>query len=159
VLRDEHFEAAHALVVEVTDWLNAKGIRQWPRPVPAEAYRGRHERGENFGLFDGDELLAVVTLNATVPDRWPELAPTEPFLWLGTLATAVRHKHRDLGPAMMAHAEAWAHEQGIARIYLDCVEGNGFLPGFYRALGYEHLDQRTWPGEPPWVMNLFAKGL
>lgn len=156
-LGPEHFDEAHAIVVEVTDWLNGKGIKQWSRPVPADIYRERHERGENHGLLVDGRLAVVMSLSQTVPDRWPDFAPPEPFRWLGTMAVSRSAGNPGLGPAALAAAEEDLRARGIAAVYLDCVRGNGFLPSFYRDNGYEELEAREM--RPGIFMHLFRKGL
>jgi hypothetical protein len=153
----EHFEAAHAIVVEVTDWLNGKGIKQWSRPVPEDIYRERHDRGENHGLFVEGRLAVVMSLSQAVPDRWPGFAPPEPFRWLGTMAVSRANDTAGHGPNALAAAEDYLRTRGIAAVYLDCVRGNGFLPRFYSENGYEELEAREM--RPGFFMHLFRKGL
>jgi hypothetical protein len=156
-LGPEHFDEAHAIVVEVTDWLNGKGIKQWSRPVPEDIYRERHDRGENHGLFVEGRLAVVMSLSQTVPDWWPDVAPQEPFRWLGTMAESRSNGTSGLGPSALAAAEEYLRPRAVAAIYLDCVRGNGFLPRFYRENAYDELEARQM--RPGFFMHLFRKGL
>ena len=42
---------AHALYVEVFEWLKAKRVRQWLCPVPRDAFADRQRAWELFGLL------------------------------------------------------------------------------------------------------------
>ena len=123
----------------------------------AGCYRERQERGENHGLFAGDELAGVVSLSTEVPGRWPDLQPGEGFRWLSTMAVSRRPGARGTGAQLLAGAEAWVASLGVAAMYLDCVEGNGYLASFYSGAGYELLRTREMR---PWLtMRVFRKGL
>ena len=151
----EDLGAAHAIVVAATDWLNARGIVQWTRPIPLEDYAQRQVAGHNFGLFDGDRLVAVMTLAPSVPERWRDRDYLQPFLWLSTLAVAA--DARGQGRRAIEHAEAYGRSEGLAAIYLDCVDRDDALPSIYRAAGYTLLEAKeVWPG---WPMCLFEKRL
>jgi acetyltransferase (GNAT) family protein len=143
-LRMDELLAAHGLIVEVTDWLLKKGIDQWQKPFPLDLYRQRQEAGQNFGLFVGGELAAVVSLIPSyIPAIWADFLPPTPYTWLGTLATAIRFKGRDLGRVTLAQSEAWMARQGVPEIYLDCYTKTGVLLPFYTSAGYELITQRT----------------
>ncbi len=156
-LGPEHFDEAHHLVVEATGWLNAKGICQWPRPVPAETYRERHERGENHGYFVKGQLAVVMSLGTSFPDRWQDHDPGGEYRWLATMASSRQVSRRGLGRAALEAAEDHLCQRGVAYIYLDCVEGNGFLPRFYTEAGYTRLE--SCEVRPALVMHLFRKHL
>ncbi len=152
-LRDGELAAAHTIIAAATESLNARGIVQWPRVIPLETYAERQARGENFGLFGGGSLHAVMTLAPEVPERWRDRQFATPFLWLSTLAVAPGSKGR--GRTAVEMAESWARDAGIAAIYLDCVDRDDALPSFYRSAGYTMLACReAWPG---WPMCLLEK--
>ncbi|MDZ7727687.1 MAG: hypothetical protein U5Q44_05515 [Dehalococcoidia bacterium] len=155
-LRGSDFEDAYAIVVAATDRLNARGIEQWPRPVPRDVYRARHDRGENVGCFDGERLVAVASLAQAVPERWQDrVDPADGMSWLSTLALAPGIS--GIGPDVMASIEAHLSASGVDTLYLDCVQGNGFLPHFYAGLDYQLLETREM--RPGFHMCLFAKQL
>jgi hypothetical protein len=134
-LTADDFEAAYAIICEVTDWLLAKGIQQWVRPYPIEMYRERTNEGNNYGIFVGDELAVVASLMPTLPLYWGDYPAEAPFMWLSTLATAVKFKGHALGHIMLDRVAGYCAEQGIRNIYLDCAYG--YLPGYYEAAGYQ----------------------
>lgn len=147
-LKDEDFAAAYAIVVEVADWLQSRGIRQAQPPLPREVYAQRQARGENFGLFVGSELAAVVSLMEHRPDYWAEHLPSTPYKWLATLASARKFKGQKLGEVAIGEAEHYLILDGIPLLYLDCAFGSGALPDFYVFLGYETVARKdlTFPG-------------
>lgn len=156
-LGNEHFERAYDIVVRATEWLNAKGVRQWDKPVPVETYQERHDAGLNHGYFVGDELVAVMTLKRDVPSYWQGVREfEEPFRWLSTFAIDRARAGSGLGPAALRAAEDYLRERGVPRIYLDCVDREGALPRFYSGAGYTMLERREWPD---WTMCMFEKGL
>ena len=106
-LDDDDFERAYAIIVEVTDWLLSKGIRQWLQPLPLELYAQRQVLGENYGLYVDDELAAVVSLIDFRPDYWAEYLPKKPFKWLATLASSRKFKGQKLGELIMIEAEQY----------------------------------------------------
>jgi hypothetical protein len=153
-LNDDEIAAGHAIVSAATTWLNERGVVQWAQVLPRETYLERQQRGENFGLFE-PELSAVMTLAPRVPDYWPHIDVTEPFLWLSTLA-AIRTA-RGAGMRAVTAAAAYASDIGCAALYLDCVDREDALPSFYRRAGFTLIDRREiWPG---WPMCLFAMPL
>lgn len=134
------FDDAYGLLVAVTDWLNSRGIRQWRSPIPRHIYRARHDRGENHGLFVDGKLAAVLSLSVVIPERWHRFVPEGSYRWLATMATARNVHGRRVGEVALDVAEKWAAAEGIEWMYLDCSEGNGFLPRYYGNAGYERLE-------------------
>jgi GNAT superfamily N-acetyltransferase len=150
-LFDDELAAAHEIVAAATAWLNERGVVQWSRVLPWEAYFERQQCGENFGLFE-PELSAVMTLAHRVPDYWPDVDVAEPFLWLSTLAAT--RSARGAGARAVRAAIAYAADAGCTALYLDCVDREDALPSFYRRMGFALIERReVWPG---WPMCLFA---
>lgn len=153
-LVEAELEAAHAIIADVTAWLAARGIVQWPTLMPMERYRERQARGENFGLFEPG-LTAVMTLAPAEPEYWQGRATVAPFWWLSTLAAS--REHPGAGRRALTAAEDAARAYGVNAIYLDCVDRDDALPSFYRGAGYTQLDRKeVWYG---WPMCLFEKRL
>jgi ribosomal protein S18 acetylase RimI-like enzyme len=57
--------------------------------------------------------------------------------WLYYLAVDPEFGRRGLGRAMVAHAEAWLGERGVAKVNLMIRDTNEAARGFYQALGYD----------------------
>lgn len=136
-LHADEFDAAYAILSEVTDWLLAQGIRQWVRPFPLDMYRERHDDGRNYGLFVGAHLAVVGSFMPALPPYWGDYPVEESSVWLSTLATARKFKGRRLGYTMLEQIENHCRAQGIANIYVDCAYG--FLPSYYAAAGYHWI--------------------
>jgi ribosomal protein S18 acetylase RimI-like enzyme len=141
-LLPEEFEPAYDVVCQATDWLLAKGIRMWLRPIPVEVYRKRHEAGQNYGLLAGGEVAVVVSLLPYRPACWQEYLPDSGYVWLAALASGARFKGRDLGRVALREAAALLARQGAGAIYLDCHHGEGFLPRYYESVGYERVARK-----------------
>jgi len=58
----EEIDAAYQVYLEVFEWLNAKGVRQWLRALPRQIFVDRQQRGELLAHFSGGRPVAVVTL-------------------------------------------------------------------------------------------------
>jgi hypothetical protein len=136
-LTTDEFDAAYAIICEVTEWLLAKGLLQWERSFPVDRYRERHNEGRNYGLFVGDELAVIGSLMPALPLYWGDFPAEKPMIWLSTLATALNVKGQNLGYRMLSEVESHCRTQGIANIYIDCAYG--FLPAYYEAAGYQWI--------------------
>jgi len=153
------FDDAYAIVCEVTEWLLGKGIVQWRRPVPREAYAARQERGFNFGLWQDGVLAVVVSITDDRPEYWGDDLPPGRFAWLATLASRVSMKGRGLGARTVTLAEEHIHNSGLRRICLDCYCGSGFLPPYYEQLGYRVLGRKILRRDPEFESALMTKEL
>jgi ribosomal protein S18 acetylase RimI-like enzyme len=141
-LRDEELDLGLAVIHERFDWLRERGIRQWLRRMPLEKYRERQQRGENFALLVGAEIAVVLSLMRMPSTAWKEELGDGPHLWLGTLATALRFAGRGLGARAVREALVHAAAAGETEVYLDCVHGNGFMPRYYQAMGFEWVTRK-----------------
>lgn len=135
-LDDREVDAAVAILAAASDWLLARGIRQWTTAYPRELYQKLQDRKENFGLFEAGRLVAIVTLTDAPPEWETELA-SEDVRWISKLAVAPDCHGRGLGRFMMEHALRLLRRQGATRAWLDCR--NGPLVAFYESLGFERV--------------------
>src|SRR5664279_4064553 len=103
-LESSDLDAALAILVEVTQWLQTKGVRQWIQPIPREIYEKRVAQGENYGLFVDKELAAVVSLMNYRPEYWSEQLPEAGYRWMATLASARKFKGQRLGELTISDA-------------------------------------------------------
>jgi len=62
--------------------------------------------------------------------------------YVGELVVAVTAEGRGVGRSLVAAAEAWARERGLARITLETGAGNAAARAFYAALGFAEEDVR-----------------
>ncbi len=141
-LRTEEFEAAHQILIGAAEWLTAKGIRQWTTAYPRDLYREHQAKGSNYGLIEGGQLAAILTLTCEVSDTWADCLGATPAWFLSKLATAPSHRGRGVGAHAVRQAMAVVAAHGATRLYLDCVSGTGFLVTFYQRLGFSQIDRR-----------------
>ncbi len=90
------------------------------------------ERGERIvlGAFDGEDLVATVTLLLNLPPNQPHRAE------IAKMMTRVSHRHRGIATALLREAEriAVAHERWL--LVLDTAEDDG-AAGLYERMGFK----------------------
>jgi ribosomal protein S18 acetylase RimI-like enzyme len=88
-------------------------------------------RGEQIvlGAFDGDDLVATVTLLLNLPPNQPHRAE------IAKMMTRVGHRHRGIATALMRAAETRARESGRALLVLDAAVDDG-ASELYEGLGF-----------------------
>jgi ribosomal protein S18 acetylase RimI-like enzyme len=82
-----------------------------------------------LGAFDGNDLVATVTLLLDVPPNQPHRAE------IGKLMTRVSHRSRGIAKALMQAAEAMAIERARTLLVLDTAAEDG-ASKFYEGLGF-----------------------
>jgi ribosomal protein S18 acetylase RimI-like enzyme len=91
----------------------------------------------------------LVSLRRVAPWRWPRvwrvfrgLRPTPPTLalYVDSLATAGEFRRRGVAAALLARAEALAHEHGCTHIALETELENTAARALYRSAGFEETD-------------------
>ena len=139
-LNDDDVDAAVAILDAASQWLLARGIRQWTTAYPRELYQQSQDRGENFGLFENGRLIAIVTLTGAPPEWDTELAGLD-VRWVSKLAVAPDCHGRGLGRLMAEHALEQLRREGAPRAWLDCR--NGPLVAFYESLGFARVTAKV----------------
>lgn len=139
-LRDSEVDAAVAILDAASDWLLARGIRQWTTAYPRELYQQLQDRGENFGLFEGSRLVAIVSLTG-VPPEWEAELRGQDVKWISKLAVAPDCHGRRLGRRMAEHALERLRSEGTRSAFLDCR--NGPLVEFYDSLGFDPVTAKV----------------
>jgi ribosomal protein S18 acetylase RimI-like enzyme len=88
-------------------------------------------RGERIvlGAFDGDDLVATVTLLLNLPPNQPHRAE------IAKMMTRLSHRHRGIATALMRAAETRARESGRALLVLDTAVDDG-ASELYEGLGF-----------------------
>ena len=109
----------HPLPTEVAD-------RFWRGSLAAA---GRGERIV-LGAFDGEEVVATVTLLLDLPPNQPHRAE------IAKMMTRLNHRHRGLATALMRRAEALACEHGRTLLVLDTATDGG-ASQLYEGLGFQ----------------------
>ena len=139
-LDDEDVDAAVAILAAASGWLLARGIRQWTTAYPRELYQQLQDRGENFGLFEEDRLVAIVTLT-DAPPEWNTELEGQRVRWVSKLAVAPDCHGRGFGGQMMEHALQELRQECASHAWLDCR--NGPLVAFYESLGFERVTAKV----------------
>jgi ribosomal protein S18 acetylase RimI-like enzyme len=108
-----------------------------PLPTDAADRFWRHslaaaERGERIvlGAFDGEALVATVTLQLDLPPNQPHRAE------IAKMMTRLSHRHRGIATALMHAAEALACEHGRTLLVLDTAADGGAAE-LYESLGFQ----------------------
>lgn len=90
------------------------------------------DRGERIvlGAFDGEDLIATVTLLLNLPPNQPHRAE------IAKMMTRVSHRHRGIATALLREVEriAVAHERWL--LVLDTAEDDG-AAGLYERMGFK----------------------
>jgi len=139
-LADGDVDAAVAILDAASVWLLARGIRQWTTAYPRDLYQQAQDRRENFGLFDSQRVIAIVTLTTAPPEWTTELAGKD-VRWISKLAVAPDCHGRGIGREMGMHAIEQLRRDGADRAWLDCR--NGPLVAFYESLGFERVTNKV----------------
>jgi predicted N-acetyltransferase YhbS len=140
LLQQGDVDAAVAILDAASEWLLARGIRQWTTAYPRELYQQAQERGETFGLFEDGRLVAIVTLTGA-PSEWGEELRGRNARWISKLAVAPDGHGRGLGRRMAEEALDQLRRQGAQQAWLDCR--NGLLVAFYESLGFEQVTAKV----------------
>jgi ribosomal protein S18 acetylase RimI-like enzyme len=90
------------------------------------------ERGERIvlGAFDGESLIATVTLLLNFPPNQPHRAE------IAKMMTRVAYRNRGIATALMRAAETAATERGRTLLVLDTAEEDG-ASRLYESLGFK----------------------
>jgi GNAT superfamily N-acetyltransferase len=91
--------------LDVFEWLAAKGVRQWLRPLSREAFAERQAKGELFGYFVEEQLAAVVTIAFETSPYWLREAGSESRWWIKSLAVAPGFRHAGIGVRTLGECE------------------------------------------------------
>ncbi len=154
---ESRLDAYIDLLEEAAGWLWAKGVRQW-RPgehraarsdLLAQLQRGCLILAEMDGKLAGGCLMTEIA-----PACWPDTP--EDACYLSGLVVARWAAGQDLGGRILDEATEAARRRGLARLRLDCWDGNDFLKGYYRARGFKDLGRVQ--EEDYWV-RLFERAL
>ena len=69
------------------------------------------------------------------------------FVFFGFFLSALLHaqefKGKQLGEIAVRKACEYLRKRNVKEVYLDCVQGSGFLPSFYEKLGFERIARKT----------------
>lgn len=136
---------------EIADWLEARGVKQWPRG----SFRGSREyyaqsirRHEVLLAFLGDEFVGSFRLLMRESIVWPEVVDDD-AVYVFNLAVKRSWAGHDLGGHMLAWAAARARSLRRTYVRLDCMADNPYMAGYYARAGFEERGDVDAPYTPP----------
>ncbi len=135
----------HAALLALSPRLTI-GVAPWRDPDRvARAVRGWIESSLGSASDEGHAVLVAV-LDGRIAGlvslgQWEHFSG-EVDAYVGELVTDGAAEGRGVGRALMAAAEEWAAERGLARITLDTGIRNDRARRFYAAFGFEEEDVR-----------------
>jgi GNAT superfamily N-acetyltransferase len=141
-INDSELNQAYSIICETVEWLNSKEIKQWIGPIPIEIYKKRQIKNENYGLFHDGILKVVLSIVFESISMWNDQIGNDKNWWIHTLATSNHYRGKNFGRIGIQKAIKYLLDKSVEVFYLDCIEGNGFLPEFYRKLGFKQILNR-----------------
>lgn len=153
------FETAYRVICETFDWLKEKNIKQWTEPYPKPEYERRQLNGENYAFFADEAIAVVLSIICDYADNWlEEIKINKKIYWLCTIATSNQHRGREFGRRAITEAVNLMKSRNVNQLYLDCVWENGFLPEYYKSLGFQLINRKVidWPKCGPQEMALMC---
>jgi len=127
------------LLEELADWLETRGIRQWPRGNfrrSADYYAESIAQQEVQLAFIGDKLVGTLRVLLREPIVWPEVVEND-AIYVYNLAVRRAWAGLGLGRGILEWAGARAASLGRKYVRLDCVIDNAFLCDYYTQAGFE----------------------
>jgi GNAT superfamily N-acetyltransferase len=145
-LGESDLHLAAGILEQVTVWLAARGLRQWPvGSFESEDGWGRSRlrdalsQGELYLAWDGDRAVATITLQRSDPLFWADGADA---LYIHRLAVDRSAAGQGVGSHLIDWAAFKCREQGRRYLRLNTLTGSDFLRGYYRAAGFEQRGHR-----------------
>jgi ribosomal protein S18 acetylase RimI-like enzyme len=139
------------LLEEVADWLETRGVNQWPRGNfrrSAEYYAQSIARQEVQLAFIDDQLVGTLRVLLREPIVWPEVVE-EDAIYVYNLAVRRAWAELGLGSLMLGWADARARVLGRRYVRLDCLSDNDFLRDYYTEAGFEERGEIEARYPPP----------
>ncbi len=151
----EHTDTVLSILREAAQWIQAKGIDQWPADgFSREQTAVRVEAGEVYLALRDGEAAGTLQLQRSDPFIWG--AMPDDALYVHRLAVRRAFAGQGLGHALLRWAEERAAAAGKTYLRLDCMEENEALNRYYRQAGFS-LRRRWEYGK--WKANLYEKPL
>ena len=126
------------LLEELADWLEIRGIRQWPRGRVRQSsayYADAIARREVHLAFVDDELAGTLRVQMSDPIVWPEFTESD-AVYVYNLAVRRAWAGRAIGSRLLDWAERRAATIGRRFVRLDCMPDNAFLRDYYERKGF-----------------------
>lgn len=126
------------LLEELADWLETRGIRQWPRGRVRRSlqyFAESIDRREVHLAFVDHELAGTLRLLMRDPIVWPECT-SDDAVYVYNLAVRRRWAGQEMGGRLLNWAERRAASLGRRFVRLDSMPDNAFLRGYYERQGF-----------------------
>ncbi|MDH2425212.1 GNAT family N-acetyltransferase [Sphaerisporangium sp. TRM90804] len=145
-----------ALLAETADWLNGRGIRQWPaggfpaariEPLIAEGTLYVVDDGRGTGAADGRGangagMVPAATLaldDHADPEFWTPADRPDSALYVHKLAVGRAFSGQGLGETLLDWAALRVAATGRRWLRLDCAKHNRALQAYYSGHGFRHV--------------------
>ncbi|HVO73266.1 MAG TPA: GNAT family N-acetyltransferase [Ignavibacteriaceae bacterium] len=141
-LNHADIDKAYSIICSRVQYLLSRNIKQYAEPYPPkELFAERRKKGHNFGLYDGNELTAIVSIIPNhIPDCWIEYKPKINFAWVTSLFSSEKHNGKNLGYVTMKEVEKYLLSQKIYFLLLDCyVDDGDYLVSYYNNINYKEI--------------------
>jgi GNAT superfamily N-acetyltransferase len=154
-------EAVEDILAEVSAWMRARDIVQWPVRFPDGFLLGCARRGELYVASDQRGPVGTVTLQWSDPLFWGDRHDAGFVHRL-----AVRRSYAGAGRFLLEWAEAEVRARGRSFVCLDTLTSNTRLRRYYEDLGYRPVGEISGPAEHPtdpalgaWRTTLYEKAI
>jgi GNAT superfamily N-acetyltransferase len=137
--RLDHTAAVIELVTEISAWLAARGIQQWPYPPGPEVrqlFTREIARGEVYLAWQiaGRDPLGLLRFEWHDAQLWP--GDPDGGGYVHSLGVRPSAHGRGVGAGMLHWAAEHVRARGRRYLRLDCVAGNRILGDYYQGLGF-----------------------
>ena len=143
-------ETVRSLLEEVSAWLLAQGVRQWPASFADEWFVPALEAGHTWLATREGELVATITLQWDDELVWGPRPPEAGYVH----RLAVRRGAAGVGAELLAWAEQETRASGRALLRLDCWSENARLREYYESHGFQHRGDTV---EWDWTVSRYEK--
>jgi GNAT superfamily N-acetyltransferase len=128
-----------ALMQEVSDWLQSRGITQWRRMFSEEGrafVAARFATDEVYLVYQGEEPVATFTIRWQETTLWGDIGLDGQAGYLHGFAVSRKIGGKGVGKALMAWVEKQVSARGRRYLRLNTAAGNPGICGYYEREGF-----------------------
>ncbi len=141
--RIKDLEKTYGIILECSDWLKSKGIKQWNPPYPKNLFEKDIKDGNVYYFSKNGKLCGTCTLSKNPPFYYPaglrNLQKHE--IYISRLAVSRGLKGRGIGKKLLHEIESYCKSNGIRKIKLDAIKSNKFLHEYYSSVGFNKIKE------------------
>jgi len=137
-------DTVRSLLGEVSEWLIARGLRQWPAEFPDEWFVPALEAGHTWLAHRDREPVATITLQWDDEVVWGVRPPDAGYVH----RLAVRRAAAGVGRELLDWAADQVRAAERTHLRLDCWRENPGLRSYYESSGFEYrgdAEEWGWP--------------